>query len=536
MTALGTVAGGPVAALGFGTTATGPATSATAETARIEPSVWLVEIATTGTTVAVSDRGWIKEPTDTAAITKYPPRLLEPPAIELAVPIYPSSARRVAVQAGELRIANGDGGVDTLGGNWTIAGRTATIYRAPHRRPTHALRSTWETVATLRTAAAFGGTQALRMPLRSGAPDLDEAVCETYTGAGGAEGDPQLAGINKPRLFGLVRNIAPVQVEAGRLIYQIHDGATAEILAVRDAGVPLVAGGDVVNYAALQSATVTLGTYKTCLATGHIRVGGVPVQLTADARGSIVFGGYAATASAVAAQIIRRYTSSTVTAASFGAWRAAEAGVYLRGGTVAQALDRLAAGLGTAWWGTDVTGEWIGGTIIAPETLGTGLAIVPAALAQPPEEIPSAAPPWWQAKVGFQRLDLVQSGAELAGTVSAEDRAYYSRQQRTAAAIDRTVRTAYPLAVEGDEVPGVLDSAGEAAAVAAELLALFKVPRRAWTVRLGPNAGPLRWWNLSIGAPVRLTWPYVAALADGTTLLVRSISARGDAAELELWG
>ena len=58
----GPVAGAPIAALAFGITSTGPATSFTAETARIEPSVWLVEIATASTTVAVSDRGWIEDP------------------------------------------------------------------------------------------------------------------------------------------------------------------------------------------------------------------------------------------------------------------------------------------------------------------------------------------------------------------------------------------------------------------------------------------------------------------------------------------
>ena len=76
----------------------------------------------------------------------------------------------------------------------------------------------------------------------------------------------------------------------------------------------------------------------------------------------------------------------------------------------------------------------------------------------------------------------------------------------------------------------------EAAAVAADLLALFKVPRRSWLVRLGPRAGGLPWWQFGLGMPVRLTWKYASALATGRTLLVRSISARGDDAELELWG
>jgi len=157
-------------------------------------------------------------------------------------------------------------------------------------------------------------------------------------------------------------------------------------------------------------------------------------------------------------------------------------------------------------------------------------------LAAPPEEVAGALPPWWRARVGYQRLDLVQSGADLVTSVSAADRDYYSRLQRTAVDSDTAVQSAYPLAVDGEDVPGVLDSAGEAGAVAAELLALFRAPRRSWLVRLGPNAGGLPWWQFGLGMPVRLTWKYASALTSGRTLLVRSISARGDNAELELWG
>lgn len=532
----GPVAGASIAALAFGITNTGPATSATAETARIEASVWLVEIVSNSTTVAVSDRGWIKEPSDTAAIVKYPPRLLEPPAIELAIPVYPTQGRRASISAGEVRLANGDGGVNSLTGDWTVAGRAVTIYRAPHRRPVPALRSTFERVATLKTAAAFGGTSTLRMPLQSGAKSLNDPACATYTGAGGINGDAALAGANIPRLFGLVRNIAPVQIDAVNHIFQIHDGAMSQVLAVRDMGNALNFAGDVASFSALQSATMVEGTYRTCLATGHIRVGGVPIRLTVDARGSTASGGYPSTAGALAAQILSIYTGSTVGQGAFANWRAAEAGIVVRGGSVADALDRIAAGLGTPWWGVDANGAWIGGAISAPESLGTGIEIRESMLAAPPEEVAGALPPWWRARVGYQRLDVVQSGADLVTTVSAADRDYYGRLQRTAVASDTAVQSAYPLAVDGDEVPGVLDSAGEAAAAAAELLTIYKVPRRSWLVRLGPNACGMPWWQLALGTPVRLTWRYASALASGRTLLVRSVSARGDYADMELWG
>lgn len=540
MSAFSPVAGGPVADLGLATTATGPSTTATVESARIEPSVWLVEVVTTagGATVGLSDRGWIQEPGDTGSIVKYPPRLLESPAVELQIPIYPSSSRRSAVSAGELRIANGDydATMNTLAGDWTVAGRNVRIYRAPHRRPTHAARSTWQQIATLRTAATFAGTSTLRLPLQSSAGDLDGPACNTYAGTGGQEGDAALAGRNKPRVFGFVRNISPVQTDAAKLIYQIHDGAMSAVVGVRDRGNALTNIGDYANYATLESMTLLAGGYATCLSTGHIRLGSVATELTVDARGSTGNGGYPTSTGALAAQILAVAGGQTVTGDAFVGWSSAEAGIVLRGGTVAAAMDRLAAGLGPVWWGAGIDGAWRGGVIPAPETAGVAATIREAFLAAPPEETNATQAPWWRARVGYQGLDLVQRGADLADIVTAAARAYYSTAQRTAEASDATIRSTYPLAVDGEELPAVLDGAGEAAAVASQMLALYGARRRSWTVRLGPMAGRIAWWELELGQAVRLEWSKIAPLASGRTLIVRGISARGDNAILELWG
>jgi hypothetical protein len=156
-------------------------------------------------------------------------------------------------------------------------------------------------------------------------------------------------------------------------------------------------------------------------------------------------------------------------------------------------------------------------------------------LAEAPRELPGASPPWWRARVGYQRLDRVQTGGDLADAVTAADREYYSTAQRFAEASDTGVLTAYPMAMDADAVPGVLDSSGEAQAVADELMELYSVPRRQWSVRVGVSSR-LRWWDLELGSAVVLTWPSIATLSAGKTLIVRGVSARGDFAELELWG
>jgi hypothetical protein len=137
--------------------------------------------------------------------------------------------------------------------------------------------------------------------------------------------------------------------------------------------------------------------------------------------------------------------------------------------------------------------------------------------------------------VGYQRLDRVQTGGDLADAVTAADREYYSTAQRFAEASDTGVLTAYPMAMDADAVPGVLDSSGEAQAVADELMELYSVPRRQWSVRVGVSSR-LRWWDLELGSAVVLTWPSISTLSAGKTLIVRGVSARGDFAELELWG
>ncbi|NBW18077.1 MAG: hypothetical protein EBR82_59900, partial [Caulobacteraceae bacterium] len=236
--------------------------------------------------VRVSDRGWIGEPGDSLAPnTPYAARLAEPPAIERNLPLYPDTSRRLALTAGELRLVNGDGALDALAGDWSVAGRRVVLRRGPHRRPLHAPLTEFSQVADLRAAGAASGTTRLAVPLRPAAVELDVPVCGLYLGTGGMEGPSTLAGQFKPRLYGLKRNVEPVLIDAGLLLYQLHDGPLQQVLAVRDKGVALTAGGDVASYAALASTTVASGTYKTCLVAGLVRVGATPSLLTADARG-----------------------------------------------------------------------------------------------------------------------------------------------------------------------------------------------------------------------------------------------------------
>lgn len=540
----------------------------TPASALIEESVWLVEInsdpqgsgnsrppqlfmaaatpmaaintigstATTAATYGLSDRGWIQEPSDTGTIPSYPARLLEPPAIERSIPVFPGEGRRAQIDAGEIRITNADGNYDALAGDWTVAGRKVKVVRAPFRRPTHAPRSTWTEVASLRASGAFEGSETLRMPLQSAAADLQQPANNFYTGASAEEGGIDLKGTAKPRVFGLVRNIKPVLTDSANCIFQIHDGSMQEVVAVRDGGGDLLLDKLEDTYASLLSHTPAAGKYVPYLGGGFIRLQKVPLFLTVDVRGS-TSGGYASTAQLLAAQVLRVAGNiSSATVSSFSEWPTGEAGILVREGNTEDAMDRIAAGLGAVWWGADTQGTYSGGIIKAPESQIASYAIKSFMLADPPEEISGSTPPWWRVRIAYQELDVTQEGGDLLTTVSAGVQEYYGLKRRFAVASDIDVKSRYPLAIDGPEIPGVLESETAASTLAQSLLAIYKVPRRTWSVRLGPRAGGINWWSIPIGSVVSLQWPYISSLSSGRNFIVRGISARGDYAELELWG
>lgn len=497
------------------------------------------DLATAAATIRVSDRGWIGEPDDSLAPnTPYPPRMTEPPALELSLPLYPEASRRLALTVGELRLLNGDGALDALAGDWSAAGQRVVLRRGPHRRPLHAPRSAFVTVADLRAAGAASGIARLAVPLRPAAVELDGPLCTPYAGTGGAEGPTSLTGQPKPRLYGLQRNVAPILVDPGLLLYQLHDGPMQAVLALRDKGVALTLAGDLPSYAALAAASVAAGSVQTCLALGLLRVGTVPALLTADARGDNdpATGGYNTGSPAGIAQKLLQGPGGIAAASGLAFdWPVGEAGLWRQGGTVAQAMEALAAAV-FGWWGSDASGRYGGGGLVPPEDSPPSLTIEPWMLAGPPEEIAPLRAPWWRARVGYQALGRTQEGEQLAGAVTATERAYWGSPWRSTVAVDTAISAAYPLAEGGPELVSGFDLAADAQALADRLLAIFGRPRRLFLARLRAGAGGYAWPTITLGASVALCWPQHRALAQGRPMLVQGVSARGDATTLTLWG
>lgn len=487
--------------------------------------------------IRVSDRGWIGEPGDSQEPnTPYPARMLEPPALEYGVPVLPEGQRRRSFAVGEIVLANADGALDGLAGNWKVGGQAATLLRGPHRRPRHAPLAAFLAVASLRAGGAASGTARLRLPLLDASSDLGVPACRLYAGTGDAEGDARLAGQPKPRLYGLKRFVEPVLVDAARYIYQVNDGAMEEILAVRDRGLPYSLATVRANYAALKANVPPAGSCDICYAEGFIRVepaASAISLLTVDARGDASGIGYGAgTPASIARKLLTGpggLSPAAIAIGAFAGWPAGEAGLAIRGGSVATAMDQLCAGLAT-WWGADRYGKISGGQIDRPETMTPSWEIQPWMLRDPPEEAEAPAPPRWRCIVGYRAPGRVMNGEDLAGAVSAANRALWGQPYQTATESDLALLSRYPQALDPPVLASVLDGEGDAAALALRLFELHRVPRRTWRAALNRS-------GLAIlpGQAVRLTWPR-HGLSNGPVLIARAVSVRGDRADVLLWG
>ncbi len=97
--------------------------------------------------------------------------------------------------------------------------------------------------------------------------------------------DKPLKGPPKPLIFGRVYNLQPPCVNSQKLVYQVHDGAVAQITEVRDHNAwdkpcALENGGDYGAMTALLDDRLAPapGTFKTYLAGGYFRLGTSPYR------------------------------------------------------------------------------------------------------------------------------------------------------------------------------------------------------------------------------------------------------------------
>ncbi|MDY8108249.1 hypothetical protein U0C82_03680 [Fulvimarina sp. 2208YS6-2-32] len=299
------------------------------------------------------ESAYTTRPTDDPANAEYEGRVSDPGNLERHLFGRNRTYGESDIGVGVIKLANPDGDLDGLL-DMTFDGRPVQIWALEDGAP---FGSRELLFSGLIDDAEFGYAE-VTVSIRDRLDALRETLQqETFTGetvSGGradAEGGEDLKDKPKPEAYGRVLNVPAVEVDRFDLIYQIAANGLASIDVVRDRGVALTKGSDYATLAALKAATVTAGTYASCVALGLIKLGArADGQITVDASEG------ATAADRSAARVARRMleragfvAGTDFEAADFEALHALNPAEvqYWVGTSDVDALDAIAAVLGS---------------------------------------------------------------------------------------------------------------------------------------------------------------------------------------------
>jgi len=443
-----------------------------------------IDAAGTLKTFYVSTDSFVSKPTDTPANTFFEPTLIDPGSFGVQAFTDGRTGGGVQLQTGDIVLSNAEGQYDAWKG-YGFDGRAITIrYGDPSSGYPGSLTTlfsgtvegveiTWEqAVIRLRDKQFI-----LQVPM------LPNHYAGTNSLPNGIEGTANdIKGQVKPRLYGRVYNIAPPCVNTSLLIYQVSDRAVDDISAVYDRGASVTKGSDYATNALLQAATVTSGTYATCMAEGLFRLGSAPAGLiTADAT-EYVYGSYN-----TAGQILKRMAldagvpSGSISGSDVAAMdvsNSAALGIWVNdASTFVDAMDQIANSIG-AYYGFDGSGTLRMAVLTPPS--GTAVLTLEdwQVLEGIERKIPSnTAIPLWAAQVNHSKVYSVQD-SDLAGSVTQAQRGFIGKEYRSVRSEDASIKTQFLLAQQLIVDSLMVDTTGASASTEADrLLALFKVPR-----------------------------------------------------------
>lgn len=437
--------------------------------------------------------GYATEPTDTPRSQPFGGRLQK---FSFQRSILQSDIGQFTTGTGQIVIKNSDGFYDQLSQVYSIDGQPITIKLGR------------------RDAPFDDAVLVAKLTAKGWAPDSDNIVIDledfsyklgvpmqsnVYGGTGDADGGADIAGKRKPLAFGILLNISPVFLVPSLLIYQLHDGPVQSIDAVYDEAASLTNAGDVANYAALVAASVSAGTYKTCIAAGLFKLGSAANgQVTADVHGDNS-AGFIITTADIVRWAIRNRTSlndpADLAASSFSdlnTQQPAQIGYYLSSDddmTVATFVQTLMAGIG-GWGGHRLDGTFEVRIFEAPS--GNAVASFTRDDMLDPdiqkEALPDAYnPPPYRWRVPYQRNWTVQT-TNIAGSVSSARRAFLAEPYRLAEASSVSIQTDHPFAPDRDPVASWFANLADAQAEADRLIDLFKVTRAIYAMRVPRRA------------------------------------------------
>jgi hypothetical protein len=466
-------------------------------------------------------------------------RIISSADIDRSIPLSPDEPRRGEIAVGEITFANSDGGLDALAHDYSISGRSVRIYLGP----AHGDFGQFALVQEVFGSHFESDESTLRMRVQSTASLLSTPLQPLrYTGAGGQDGDSDLASRPMPVIYGECSNVTPVLLNRDQWIYQVHDGPIAAIDAVYERGLELTATGtDVASYSALRALDVAAGYWATCNALGLIKIGlgiaGPEGPITIDVRGDAAGSSYSAAMGDILLRVATRRAGlegSLLDLNSFADLPRGRVGFYADGQedlTCADVFDRLLASI-VGWFTTSRSKLLRVGYATPPEDLDSWAYHFEENQILELEEIGRDQAPRWEQGALYQRNWTPLGEEEISDAVTADERERLAAAGLYIRQVAAEVRIRDRSAISGGDLATYFVSREDAEAVVARIMLNFRQNRRRFrlvTNRVG--------YLVDLQSKVRVTYPrYGLSAGQNFTIAgVRDDSGRGRV-ELELWG
>lgn len=458
-----------------------------------------------------STRGYATQLADTPASTVYEGRLLTP--LRVRREMFYNNGSRGATQTGfgNVDLAN------TLGaasGDLAATFRTRSFIERPARVLVGMAGAAYSTFAPIykgTVAEVQVSANKIGFVLKDRQRDLENPHQQTkFAGTNslpnGLEGVADLAGKEKPRVYGKVFNVSPPFVNTSRLIYQINDNVVSTLDAVYDGGVALTAGAAYASQADMETTAPSAGQYRlwSNAAGSYFRLGSSPAyQITADVTAH-------SAANSTTAQIIKAMAlaagivSGDISAADVTALDTATThiqGIYIDDAITTTAAMSLIAIGARAYFGFD----WLGVLRMGVPTVGAAVMNITNNNAQGWEYATNADTgfPNLEVTVGYAKYWTVQTSG-LAGAVTAAARSDLAQEYRNTTA----TTTVAPNPYKRDNkltVNTLLTAKANADTVATAMQRT--APAQLITIK-GVALTPAQAAALTIGSTVNVPWAY----------------------------
>jgi hypothetical protein len=416
----------------------------------------------------------------------YAPRIENPALLDRSISIQGGKA---SSGYGELTLVNVDGGINDMASDY-FDGRSLTLKRGLKTDPYASFSTILK--ATIESAAMERERVSIRLRDKTyllDTPHQTNKYAGTNVLPNGLEGTPDnIMGQMKPKIYGRIALMQPVLVNTSKLIYQVNDGTTANVVNVFDAGAYLSRGIAYSSEAEMLSTAPVAGEWRAY--GGYFRLGSAPFKAVSAC---VVedWDYHNCTAAGLIQRLLteKGFTSSDWVAADFTALNAKNAGsiglIVGDGETTASLIERICASVG-AWWGVDALNRFRFARLDAPS--GASTALISDQEILDIERQPESYPAVWQSTVKADTNYLQQERSALAGVVPDDRVNWFANITRDQVAADSAVKDVRLLA-DSSEAESSLNGISIASAEANRRLDLFSVRRDTVTLTVADPAG-----------------------------------------------